>query len=706
MRVTTVVLSSLLALGAAADTQAQAVGAEIPNSGPVADESPDSTPVLQEITVTAQKRSESLQRVAAAVSVVGNERLVEQGVTDLNQVSNLASGLSITPVRSQAFIFIRGVGQTLTSPNADAAVAVNLNGVYLPAEIAGTAFYDVDRIEILRGPQGTLYGRNSTGGVINISSIAPGETFGIDGFVEAGNYDRRQTVVGIDVPLASGLASRTALNVVQHDGYMNNGEDDQRTSAVRETLGWEPSDRTKITAIASYTRDRGVGNVLQNVPYQECGSRCAGFDPRALDYFVRANVFEASLHADQLLSDSVTLTYVGGYSRLGHDIRNSIFTGPPLAPLLLNQTISSQSHEARVNVDMTQLQGILGVYYFDQAASYRQDATPTPSQHLINPFDGKSNGSAVFGQATYSVLEALRLTAGLRFSHTVKDIDGFNSTFNAAGNQILFRPYAGNSSLDRLDWKVGDEYDLTSTTMIYANIQTGFTPGGFSTGPAVIGQPQAASFRPVTLRAFSGGIKSRSADGPITLNLEGFYYSYNDYQVSARDVLTAQNLVFNAPKATVYGAQLDSQASLGHGALSVSVTGLHAVADRLRTPLGNFDGYDLPYSPRWSVNALYQHAFDVAGGAQIRGSVNFKYASSRWAIYTHAPGFDIDSNTHIDVNLGYFAAGDRWSLQAFVRNAEDDVVKTTCGNALPGLAGCLFEAPRTYGLTVGFKLNP
>jgi len=398
------------------------------------------------------------------------------------------------------------------------------------------------------------------------------------------------------------------------------------------------------------------------------------------------------------------LTYIGGYSRLGHEVHNSIFSGPPLGPLFLSEKIGSQSHEARINLDLAKVQAIAGLYYFDQTASYYQNATPVPAQHLINPFDGASKGSAVYGQATYAVLEGLRLTGGMRYSHTLKEINGFNSTYNATGTEVLFRPYDGRSTVDRFDWKVGVEYDLTPTSMLYGNVQTGFTPGGFSTGPAVVGQPEAAAFKPVTLRAYSGGIKSRPASGPVTVNLEGFYYDYRNYQVSARDILTAQNLVFNAAKATVYGAQLDSHANVTRNDdLSASVTYLHAVANVLVTPLGNFNGYDLPYSPRWTANASYQHAFDVGGGAQVRGSVDFKYTTSRWAIYTHAPGFDIPSNTHTDVNLGYFAPRDTWSVQAFVRNAENHLVKTTCGNAIPGLAGCLFEAPRTFGATINFK---
>lgn len=657
-----------------------------------------------DIIVTAQKRSESLQRVPAAVSVVNNERLAKLGVTNLTQVGNLTSGLSVTPVRTQAFIFIRGVGQTLTSPNADAAVAVNLNGVYLPAEIAGTAFFDVERIEILPGPQGTLYGRNSTGGVVNITTRAPGDDFGADGFVEYGNYNRVQAVLGVDIPLSDGLTSRTAGTIIRRDGYMTNGVDAQETWSVRQTLVWNPVDGTRITAVGTYTQDTGQGQVFQNIPVPACGARCATYDPDALGHSGKSTVAELSFQVDHSLTDNVDLVYIGGYNRLDLDRSQTIFNGPVLAPLTIKTDIEAQSHELRLHGTWGASDGILGVYYFDQDSYYFQDARPTPAQRLINPFNGGSKGAAVFGQGTYLAADNVRLTGGLRYSHTKKEIDGFNSTYNAAGALLALRPFAGKSTLKRVDWKVGLEFDLTPASMLYANVSTGFSPGGFSTGPALVGQLPAAPFKPVSLRAYASGIKNRLFDGLLTLNLEGFYYDYKDYQVSARDILTAQNLVFNAEKATVYGAQLDARFNpTGNDTLSVSATWLHAVADRLRTPTGRFDGFDLPYSPKWTINAFYEHSFDVGNDAQIRGSSNLKYTSSRWSLFTHQTGSRIGGNTNIDLNLGYFAAKNRWSVQGFVRNATDALVKTTCGNTLPGPTGCFFDAPRTYGATVSFK---
>jgi iron complex outermembrane receptor protein len=245
--------------------------------------------------------------------------------------------------------------------------------------------------------------------------------------------------------------------------------------------------------------------------------------------------------------------------------------------------------------------------------------------------------------------------------------------------------------------------------MLYANVSTGFTPGGFSTAatalnPGVL-QP-AAPFQPVELKAYTTGIKNRVLDNRLTLNLEGFYYDYKNYQVSARDVTTGQSLVYNAAKATVYGVQTDARIAIRENDdLALGTTWLQAVANQLVAGPGNYDDYTLPFSPKWTGNLFYQHAFDVdSRGGQVRGNVNFQYTSGRWEIYSHAPGFYQGGNPHTDLTLGYYAPHDLWYVQGFVRNLENNLVKQSCGTVLPpSEAGCTFEPPRTYGAQVGFK---
>ncbi len=459
-----------------------------------------------DIVVTAMKRSDSLQDVAAAVSVIDSQRIADMGVSNLVQLENLSSGVDVSPIRSRANIFIRGVGQSLASPNADSNVAFILNGVYLPGQMSGPAFFDVDRVEILPGPQGTLYGRNSTGGVLNITSRTPGSRLAADAFVEVGNYEHVQVMAGIDIPLSGNLFSRTAATHNRHDGYMKNGEDDQKTTAIRQTLVWEAGASTKATLVGTYTHEGGIGNVLVNVPGLECGNRCASFDPKALGYYYDVDVFQGSLQVEHALSDQVTATYIGGYSHLKQDSFNALFSGPPHVALLNPEKAEVQSHEIRLNVDIGRLQAIAGGYYFDENGSIGVTISPVPGTLLVNPADVASHGAAIYGQGTYSVSGGVRLTGGLRYSNNVKSIDGVNSAYNSVTSALLFsRPYRGRTSMDRVDWKLGFEWDLSPDSMAYASIATGFTPGGFSTGPQVIGQLRAKPFDPV---------RGRPADAP------------------------------------------------------------------------------------------------------------------------------------------------------------------------------------------------
>lgn len=418
----------------------------------------------------------------------------------------------------------------------------------------------------------------------------------------------------------------------------------------------------------------------------------------------------SSLQIVHELGSKLTLTYVGGYTDLDLKSQNSVFTGPPLAPLTLNETIRSQSHELRLNGSFGHLEAILGGYYFRQDSTYLQQVAPAAPAFSRNPFDADSHGFAIFGQGTFSITDALHVTGGLRFSNTVKTIDGFNSDYNAAGTLIQRLPFSGRNSLDRIDYKAGIEFDVGPGVMVYGNFATGFNAGGFSAAQAVAGPAlsRAAPFAETTLNAWSGGVKSRLLGGKATLNVEGFYYDYKNYQVAARAV-NGQLTIYNAQKATIYGVQADARfRPTRNDDLTIGVTYLHAVADTLRAGTGNFDGLDLPFSPRWTANASYQRRFETAGGGEVRALANFKYASSRWAIYTHQPGSDIGESTNTSLSLGYYADRDRWWIQAWVRNLEDSVVRTNCANALPRAplgtgTGCFYEPPRTYGASVGFK---
>ena len=147
----------------------------------------------------------------------------------------------------------------------------------------------------------------------------------------------------------------------------------------------------------------------------------------------------------------------------------------------------------------------------------------------------------------------------------LKSIVGYNAALTPAGVELFRRPFAGSVTLRRVDWKAGAEFDITPRSMVYANVSSGFAPGGFSGGQTVLGTTlmPAAPFKETTLIAYTAGLKNRFANGNLVLNLEGFYYDYKNYQVTERDVVTLQTLIYNAAKATVYGLEMDSRLKLG-----------------------------------------------------------------------------------------------------------------------------------------------
>lgn len=653
-----------------------------------------------DIVVTAQKKSEALQSVPAAVTAVSGERLVSLGVENVAGLAAITPSVKFTSLRQQTLIYLRGVGQALTSSNADPAVATNFNGVYLPAETSGGAFFDLERVEVLPGPQGTLYGRNAAGGVVNVITRRPGDKPGAEGFVEIGNYSRVQAFAAADLPLSDTLAIRLAGNAVRHDGYFDNGGDDRDGVAARLTMRWRPTEATEVLATAGYGHEGGIGAQTQNNPIPG-RPRHLPFSPSSYGFY---NDFEShigTLEWRQQFGDNVSLTYIGGYSKIDGGQDDELFLGPPIGLVEVLLTTRSITQELRLNVTTGAVDLVTGLYYYDAQADYATDLRIGPRRSLQS-FEQDSDGQAVFGQATFGLTDAFRVTAGLRYSHDRKRIDGFNQGLlsGVAGPQA---PFVGRISFDRLDWRGAFEFDIAPESLAYAGVSSGFNQGGFSTTSASPGSTLAATFRPIELIAYTAGLKNRLFGHRLTLNLEAFYYDYKNYQVAARNVATGQNQVFNADKARVYGAEADIRFEPTRSdELSLKVAYLNARATRLVTPAGRFDGNSLPYSPRWTINANYRREFDLKNGAVVEALVNYQYTGSQFAVYTHAPGTFLEDKTKLDASLTYRSAQRNWSVALWGRNlANTTAFALVNAGAIPGPGSGFLEPPRTYGIRLG-----
>lgn len=652
-----------------------------------------------DIVVTAEKRSQSVQDVPAAVTAVSSAELTRNGVVEISQLEKIVPSAKFTSLRQSANIYIRGVGQTLNAANGDPAVAVNMNGVYIPSEIVGAAMFDLERVEVLPGPQGTLYGRNAVGGVVNLVSKRPGNELGGEGFIEVGNYSRVQAFAGIDIPITDQLRTRTAFQYVTHDGYFDNGAADQDSKAFRFTIEYEPSSRTRIGGSIGYDKEGGLGSANQNNPPLTSDKWHLPFDAREAGLFVDFESWFGNIDLSHELSDALTINYVGGYTQLDGSNKIGVFVGPPLAFSVGRTEIKNYTNEIRLNGSWDRIDAVLGLYqYYTDTEQYGALERGTTTI-ATGPFKQKAEGYAVFGQLTYALTDAIRLTAGARGSTDKKDFSGENST-TTDGVLLSRLPFSGKKKWNRFDWKLAAEADVGVDSKIYGSVQSGYNQGGYSTAPASLVGTQASLFKPMTLLAYTLGTKNAFMGNSLIVNVEGFYYDYKNYQVSSRSPVTAQNEVFNADKATIYGVDIQTRAKLSDAdTLSIAASLLHGKFDRLTTPAGRFDDYDLPFTPDLTLTANYSHVFTLESGATIEPWAQVSYTSSQWSKYDHPNGAKNEAYTLVDGTITYRSPDARWSVALWGRNLTNKFAYgLLLAPAIPGPGAGTVRPPRTYGV--------
>lgn len=661
---------------------------------------------IEEIVVTAEKRSSTAQNTPGTVVAISGEQLAEQGISGVSQLAAIVPSAQFQVLRSQVQVFIRGVGQNNSGPNADPAVATNLNGIYQLSDMTGAAFFDLERVEVLPGPQGTLYGRNAAGGAVNVISRRPGDIYGGNASIEVGAYNTLNAQAGIDLPLSDTFAVRAAAGLQRHDGYLSNGGDDKDTKTFRLTGVYKPTERATLTVIGSYTRNDGIGDQVVNIPpVRSSDPWYFPFPASKLGLFNRDNFYTLSAEFDYQLTDHLKFTYLGGYDNFDRH-QFLILDGTPSPLAVQTQDIAQDgrffSHEARLTGDYGRLQWIAGLYYYDSVQNYDNHVVLPPVVVVQQgPIRVNGNGIAAFGQLTYSLENWLRLTGGLRYSHDEKD-GGGPYTVTVAGTQHP-SPFTGKLKTNHVDWKAGIEADVAPHSLLYANVQTGYNQGGFSFAPpAAVGGDN--TYKPEELTAYTIGNKNRFLDQRLQFNVEAYYYDYSNYQISARDLRSSLNIIYNAQSAQVYGAQIDTLYLVtDNDRVSADLGLLHAEANKLILPASaggaNLSGYQLPDSPDLTVSASYEHDWELASGGLISGKVSESFIGQRWSAYNHPTGTHLPSYHKTDVSLTYTPASGKWSIQAWARNLENEAVwDSAVSSNLPGPAAGFIQAPRTYGM--------
>lgn len=708
---------------------------------------------LPSIVVTAQRRTEDVQKAALAITAVSGKDLERRGVSQTEELSTLTAGLQVNTSAGPYTTFsVRSVSSLSGNAFADPAVAANLNGVYLatPTVIHGL-YYDLERVEILKGPQGTLYGRNATAGAINLIPNRPKFELGGSASVDVGNYDKLNVGAMINVPLSNSVAIRFAGQRVSRDGFMSDGTNDDEGHAVRGSLLYEPTEDLSILLSGDFAHQGGKGpgatirktcaslgrpgvacfvsdpyTAVSDLPDQYVPF---GLAPQTKNPYIDGDYYGGGVNVDWKTAAG-TVSFVGGYRK-----SNNGYKGSGTGWLIIEDQHPTQaSAELRLaSSDTGRFQYVFGTYYLDtemHAHANGENASRKNFSDQRTNLDGWTG--AAFTQLNFGLTDTFRLTGGLRYTYEEKSSNSRRYTLNnLVGPDPVIPPdptvgtltatVVGKRDWSKVNWKAGVEYDVAERSLLYANVSTGFKAGGFFYGP-----PGAQSYEPETVTSYVIGSKNRFADNRLQLNAEAFYLDYRDQQVSFVKLIgpSAVLVTENAGKSHAYGIELEGDfLATPNTRLGAQVQHLQAVYDEFAyqtvapppasstcrtSPAGGGQftvdcaGNTPLRSPRWTAVASVEQTIPLPNGGRFIGEARARYEAAFNADVSYIPEARTYDTTRVDLGLSYVTANDRFTIKAYVDNLTDEetIANATQNTsyAVNGVMSINLQAPRTYGV--------
>ncbi len=709
--------------------------------------------LLEEVLVTAEKREESLQDISASVSVVGEAMMARAGITDVTRLEHIVPGMRLGMSGNEARIAIRGSRTNNVGTEAEQVVGIFVDDVYVPTTTqALNAYVDLKRIEVLRGPQGTLYGRNTFGGAINVISNEPDfEAFSgsIQGLV--GDYNRTRFQTILNVPVSETFALRFAHVSDVHNGYIKNSYhpstsddlDDNDSQFSRITAKWLVTDSLDITlryaqsdkdsnstAIWGYqftagyvdgeyipghpaleegaTQDKGPWDVSRNFP------SAAKLDDTSITLAINWDLDFAT----------VKLTYndseFEGIQFSDFDYSDG---GPSWgeqgdwAFLGWNSSQTSDSLELQLisNGD-GDLQWVAGYYQFEQDADWG----------WISSFDGVlsnygyghnlfvSESEAFYVNATYAIADNIRVIGGLRTNEDTKN----------SGSK--------KASWDDNLWKFALEHDLGDDggTMVYASASTGFRAGGFN-GGAVIDYIQDSQGRDVSLydpeevKAYEVGIKTTLDEGRMTLNVAAFVNEYTSMHAQSFILIPGETAVSeyteNGGEVDASGLEIEMQwaptdqwyisaniAYLDAEFGTYNVAALSALGDlggRQDDTVLSLKGYEPANSPEFSFGGQISYDFNLGNLGTLTPMLQTTYTSEYYTYDINVKGTDQESHTKSDLRLIWTNAEDNFKIEGYILNLEDEPVMNRSVISQSGDVARVqvnWNRPRTWGVSATY----
>ncbi len=698
-----------------------------------------------DIVVTAQKRSQNIQDIGVSVTALGAYSLAALGRQDVTALAAQVPGLQVNQYAPSVTVFnVRGVAQNDFADSQEAPIAFYSDEVYIGAlgAISGMMF-DLERVEVLRGPQGTLFGRNATGGLVQIVSAKP--TKSLEGFVTGtvGSYGQVATEGAISGPLSDGVLGRLSFATNHGGTYMQNsaGPDNggAKFYAGRAQLAIDVGSAGKLNLkgqvlrndndrqaslyshISAIPNAQGLGQYIarNENPWGTCNG-CDAFgyvepddDPFTVAYnapiYFDRTYWDVAARYEHDLGNGTTLTSITDFQRLfkryGED---SDLSPATLFHYTTYQNLKQMSQELRLSGDTGLLNWTVGGYGIRIRSQNDYNTDATGAFGLDERYGGKlsTDSLAAFGQLEYKLSDQFTVIGGLRYSWDWKTYDFThvdNGVVDLAFNKSTFPDLAQNNFSD-YSGKIELDYKPSRDVLIYASVNRGIKSGGFGTPAIPPIDPTTIPFKGETLTNYEGGVKLTMFDRTTHLNLSGFYYNYQNYQSFE---LAGLSLVVRNKRAFAKGFEVEFNTRPVNGLyLQANMAVLDAKVKNVTLPSGEVADRRMAQAPKFTASALLRYEFD-AGAGKLAMQTNWKYNSSQYFSTFNAPVDLQDGYVIGDARISYEFANIPLEAAVFVNNLTDKrylIYNLDLSGPL-GITQQTFGRPRWFGgsLTVRFR---
>lgn len=674
------------------------------------------------IVVTARQRAEDVQEVPISISTIGGDALVEGRIDTLQEIEYAVPNLVFgeTGTSGETHIGLRGIGDFSRNVGFDTRVGVYIDGIFAGQSLAvDQGLVDIAQIEVLRGPQGTLFGKNSSSGVVNIITQKPklGE---LSGSVQigGGNLDTIYGSAILNVPLGENAAGRFSLVAQNQDGYEKNLTTGKDLLSNDHLLGRgriliEPTDSLEIILSGDFRKQDNDILFLEPEPDVNAPGRFAVAQDGPLIDENRG--FGFGLEANYTFGNGYKLTSITGYREAKRKVGSDEDASPDygLHIKFFNDKFEHFTQEIRLaSPGENPFRFVVGGYFFHQEGSQLREGyfgpgfgAPADTLAARGSASVDTTAWAGFINANLDLTDTLTLTGGIRYTNEKKDasVDQFGSPAGLAD----FTGFTDSLNDDSVTATASLQYQATDNLLVYASYDRGYKSGGFNVD--FVGSTGEIPFDSETVDSFEAGFKSDLWDNRLRFNVSAFYAEYSNFQVFQFQTVGGNTLLIasNAASVTTQGIEVEGfvrltdnfEISYGLGYVDAEFDDFPGGAtDDLGVPI-NIAGNSLPRAPKVSGSVTGRYKFPIGGSADGTFSVTYSHRGEQFfnpdnRDRTRQGAYGL-LNASLDIELN-----DRWTIGIWGRNLTDEVFRTNRGVSFLGIPFSLYGQPRTYGAEV------